>query len=149
MVPKRSSLGNWRCGILNSSDFFQDGKVVVWRCDVRGRLTSLCQYRLKSPASHCVFRNLKSTYDTRTNDSPLFFLASENGSVNYADDSGHCSEDIKVETNIQAMLMLDSTDTLVIVTQDLVLSQYTVTSGKFSKTIEVCYPLSLFFISSN
>jgi intraflagellar transport protein 140 len=112
--------------------------VIVWRCDVRGRLTSLCQYRLKSPVTHCVFRNLKSTYDLRTNDSSLFFLAGENGSVNYADDVGHCSEDIKVETNILTMLMLESTDTLVIVTQDLLLSQYAANGGKFAQTIEVC-----------
>lgn len=43
----------------------KDGKVVVWRCDVRGRLTSLCQYRFKSPIVQSVFRNQKSAYDSR------------------------------------------------------------------------------------
>ena len=121
---------------------------MVWRCDVRGRLTALCQYRLKSSITHCVFRNLKSTYDARTNDSSLFFLALESGGVSYADDCGHCSEDIKVD-NIQRMLMLESTDTLVIVTQDLMLSMYTAVDGrKFAKTIEVYLILPGYLIAS-
>ncbi|KAJ3023409.1 hypothetical protein HKX48_003326 [Thoreauomyces humboldtii] len=34
----------------------EDGGVVVWKVDHRGRLSVLCQYRLSNRITHCLFR---------------------------------------------------------------------------------------------
>ncbi|KAJ3378385.1 hypothetical protein HDU84_007617 [Entophlyctis sp. JEL0112] len=34
----------------------EDAQVVVWKVDLRGKLSLMCQYRLKSPVSSCLFR---------------------------------------------------------------------------------------------
>ena len=39
---------------LISSD--RDGHTIVWKVDIRGRLTVLCQYRMPLPVKFCLFR---------------------------------------------------------------------------------------------
>ncbi|KAJ3224029.1 hypothetical protein HK099_000355 [Clydaea vesicula] len=114
-----------------------DGEVVVWRCDIRGRLISLCQYRLKSAITHCVFRSLRNSEDSKGNESPSFFLASANGSICFADDIGHCSEVVKISSSILALLTLESNDTLIVVNDELLLNQFIFTpEGKIGQQTE-------------
>jgi hypothetical protein len=49
--------------VIPVSTICQDGEVVVWKVDARGRISSLCQYRLKGAIYHCMFRPARSDAD--------------------------------------------------------------------------------------
>ncbi|TPX69392.1 hypothetical protein SpCBS45565_g02472 [Spizellomyces sp. 'palustris'] len=111
-----------------------DGDVVVWKVDPRGRLSILCQYRLHNSITHCIFRSHRQELDLRSGTSPPFFLSTTNGSIHYADDMGHCTESASTASQIATLLMLEHKDMVVIITNDLLLHQYSLASdGKMTQ----------------
>ncbi|KAI8812149.1 hypothetical protein BJ742DRAFT_706226 [Cladochytrium replicatum] len=112
-----------------------DGQVFVWKTDARGRLWSLCQYRLKGFITRCLFRkNLNETNESRTTECPPFFLGSSSGIVYYADDMGHCSEAAQVSSAISGLLFSENKEILVVVSgADMILSQFSLSpDGKLT-----------------
>ncbi|KAJ3153303.1 hypothetical protein HDU89_000934 [Geranomyces variabilis] len=115
----------------------EDGDVVVWKVDQRGRLTVLCQYRLSNRVTHCLFRGSEEL-EIKPHFSPPFFLATSTGSIHYADDMGHCTESNQMETPIAAFLMLEHKDIVVVVTSTLLLYQFVLTpDGKLTQESEM------------
>ena len=104
----------------------------------------MCQYKVAEGAiTHCVFK-ANSEIQESYHESSSFFLGTSTGSVYYTDDGGHCSEEIKQPTPILSMLMLNSTSTLVVINEDLLLSQYNFSSdGKIERTTEFKLSVSL------
>ncbi|KAJ1551048.1 hypothetical protein HK096_003480 [Nowakowskiella sp. JEL0078] len=94
-----------------------DGQVVVWKVDARGRLLSICQYRLKGAIRNCLFQ--KIFLPESKSESPPFFLGGSNGIVYYADDMGHCSEGTQVSGEVVAFEMLESTSALIVIDSDM------------------------------
>ncbi|KAI9193143.1 uncharacterized protein BJ171DRAFT_572993 [Polychytrium aggregatum] len=119
----------------------QDGVVVVWKVDQRGRITSLCQYRLKGGVSFCLFRSTRSSErDQRRSDSPPFFLTTTSGSLYYADDMGHCAESASVSPPVISMgiFQIKDRDILFALSSELVLLRYNLTQdGKLSQELEM------------
>nr|KAJ3423078.1 hypothetical protein HK105_003518 [Polyrhizophydium stewartii] len=75
----------------------------------------------------------------REKDSPPFFLAGQSGSIYYADDMGHCTESTVSPTSIHALFVAESLDTLLVVTEDLVLSRFSLAiDGKMTQDSSVC-----------
>ncbi|TPX54243.1 hypothetical protein PhCBS80983_g05995 [Powellomyces hirtus] len=111
----------------------EDGDVVVWKVDQRGRIAVLCQYRLSNKVTHCLFRGSEEL-ELKPQSSPPFFLATSVGSIHYADDMGHCTESALVETSIAALLMLEHKDIVVVITTSLILLQFQLTpDGKLTR----------------
>ncbi|RKO88987.1 WD40-repeat-containing domain protein, partial [Blyttiomyces helicus] len=119
----------------------EDGEVVVWKVDQRGRLSSICQYRLKDTVTHCLFRTLKHK-ESKPSECPPFFLAGRNGTIHYADDMGHCSEGLSISSAIISLMMFELKEAVVVINEDLVLSQYQLSAdGKLTQELEVLlYP---------
>ncbi|KAI9098081.1 hypothetical protein DFS34DRAFT_619554 [Phlyctochytrium arcticum] len=116
----------------------EDGDVVVWKTDPRGRLSIICQYRLNNAITHCVFRMSLRDLDFRSGNSPPFFLSASNGSLHYADDMGHCTESAVTSTPIAALLMMKHNDTVVAITDELMMHQYHVTvEGKLTQKAQM------------
>ncbi len=79
-------------------------------------------------------------------ESPPFFLGCASGAIHYADDMGHCSEEIRLGSPILEVLVIEASDTLVVVNEDLVMSQYTFTpEGKLQEVMAVSIEKCLFF----
>ncbi|KAJ3244242.1 hypothetical protein HK104_008054, partial [Borealophlyctis nickersoniae] len=71
-------------------------------------------------------------------DAPPFFLSTHTGSIFYADDMGHCSESIFLNSPILSMMVFEYRDMLVVVNQDLVCGVYKVDAdGRLTGEMEV------------
>ncbi|KAJ3129307.1 hypothetical protein HK098_001719 [Nowakowskiella sp. JEL0407] len=109
----------------------RDGQVVVWKVDPRGRMLSLCQYRLKGYIDSCLFRNIpieKNESSTKLSECPSFFLGGENGIIYYADDMGHCSEVAQVSSSVKSMIIIERISTLIVIDSELNLYQFVITA---------------------
>ncbi|KAI8819835.1 uncharacterized protein EV422DRAFT_87782 [Fimicolochytrium jonesii] len=113
----------------------EDGDVVVWKVDLRGRLAVSCQYRLKNKVTHCLFRPSQLLdVDLRNVSSPPFFLGTVTGSIFYADDMGHCTESMSTSAPIAALLMLEQKDTVIVVTTNMLVFRLLLTpDGKLTQ----------------
>eukprot|EP00842_Homolaphlyctis_polyrhiza_P000388 jgi/Hompol1/134/HPOL_002936-RA len=119
----------------------EDGCVVVWKIDMRGRLSTMSQYRLKGQIACCVFR-LSSVFPqdqrSREKDSPPFFLAGNNGSIYFADDMGHCTEATTALASIHSLFISQSKNTIMAVSEDLVLTKFSIAiDGKITQDSSV------------
>ncbi|KAH6569056.1 hypothetical protein BASA62_005094 [Batrachochytrium salamandrivorans] len=115
----------------------EDGGIVVWKVDARGRLSTMSQYRLKGQITCCVFRlSSADSHDPRhlEKESPPFFLASNSGSIYYADDIGRCTEVTKTGTNIVSLFLSEVSDSLTVLSDDLTLVRFSLSSeGKMTQ----------------
>ncbi|KAI8842110.1 hypothetical protein BC829DRAFT_401997 [Chytridium lagenaria] len=74
---------NWREGILHQYRITtvewnasgnrlvtadEEGEVVVWKVDSKGKMSSLCQYRLKGAISWCIIKRVAELPDQRFDD---------------------------------------------------------------------------------
>ncbi|KAJ3106851.1 hypothetical protein HDU96_008104 [Phlyctochytrium bullatum] len=145
--------GMWREGILHHSEITclvwsprgsrlisgdNEGDVTVWKVDVRGKLSSLCQYRLKSGIHHCLFRSSKVKAETKQYpDCPSFFMTGKNGKVYFADDNNHCSES-GVFGAVRDLKYIEKTDTIVLITEDFSMLFYSISGdGKLNLENEI------------
>ncbi|ORY30689.1 hypothetical protein BCR33DRAFT_703366 [Rhizoclosmatium globosum] len=116
----------------------EEGEVVVWKVDVRGKINSLCHYRLKGPVSQCSFRRSSAKAENKIPECSSFFLTLASlGKIFYADDMGRCSESIAT-SKILSFKLFDSKDQIALITHDLVYSQYSLSpDGKMNLETEV------------
>ena len=139
----------------------QKGIVCVWSTDSRGSLSHTRQYRKTGGITCAVFCVLAQKVDTQqlmqnaanagttqpTNqrkfeikqaNSPPFFFGTEKGAVVYADDLGHCTDVQQLTYNIDIMLFYEERARLVIITRNLMLTQYQVADdGRVSRLQQV------------
>ncbi|KAJ3242971.1 hypothetical protein HDU78_000924 [Chytriomyces hyalinus] len=118
----------------------EEGEVVVWKVDLRGKISSICQYRLKGTVSRCIFRRAPA----RTESKPLpecssFFLTCNPlGKIFYADDMGRCSESGTTKCRILSMKLIDNKDEIAVITEDLLYSKYSLSpNGKMNLENEI------------
>ncbi|KAL5035113.1 hypothetical protein BDV3_004569 [Batrachochytrium dendrobatidis] len=104
----------------------EEGAVVVWKVDTRGRLSTMSQYRLKSQIVCCVFRTSSGLCleRHREKDSPPFFIASQSGSIYYADDIGHCTEVSSLKSPIVSLYISGTHNSMFVLSDDLILSRF-------------------------
>ncbi|KAJ3415634.1 hypothetical protein HDV05_004510 [Chytridiales sp. JEL 0842] len=105
----------------------EEGEVVVWKVDMRGKLASVCQYRLKGSVTGCYFRKLYNKPDSRPmTEAFSFYLTTSNGTVVYADDMGHCTEAGSFTGRVLSFKMHTNKDMVSVITDSLVLAQYSI-----------------------
>ena len=136
----------------------QKGIVCVWSADTRGSLSHTRQYRKTGGITCAVFCVLAQKVDTqellknanaappttqrkfeiKQANSPPFFFGTEKGAVVYADDLGHTTDVQQLTSNIDIMLFYEEKGRLVIITRNLMLTQYQVADdGKVSRLMQV------------
>ncbi|KAJ3032134.1 UNVERIFIED_CONTAM: hypothetical protein HDU68_004444 [Siphonaria sp. JEL0065] len=117
----------------------EEGEVFVWKVDLRGKISSICQYRLKGSVSQCHFRRSLTKTETKLPECSSFFLACNTlGKIFHADDMGRCSESISTSSKILSIKLMDTKDQIGVITQDLVYSQYSLSNdGKMNVETEV------------
>ncbi|KAI9354065.1 hypothetical protein DFJ73DRAFT_959062 [Zopfochytrium polystomum] len=118
----------------------EEGEVTVWKIDNRGKMTSVCQYRLKTMLTHCVFRRMASKIESRQSslECTSFYLASLSGKIFFADDMGRCSEAGACSSKVFSAKLFESRDTFVVITEDFSLSQFALTpDGKMNLENEI------------
>ncbi|KAJ3192139.1 hypothetical protein HK101_006974 [Irineochytrium annulatum] len=104
----------------------EEGEVVVWKVDSRGKMASICQYRLKGSLRSCIFRK-----------SPVKLENNSGGRVYHADDMGHCSDAGITLPSIRTLSLFE-TQILAFVTEDLTIIQYQLTEdGKMTMENEM------------
>ncbi|KAJ3098778.1 hypothetical protein HDU97_003740 [Phlyctochytrium planicorne] len=114
----------------------KEGELVVWKVDAKGRMTSICQYRLKGPAQWCVIR--KPSRTRQTSQCLSFFSGTSTGRIYFADDMGRCSESGFVTSPACNVRLMESEEALAIISEDLTLMLYSISSeGKLGVDIEV------------
>lgn len=124
--------------LLVSTD--RGGKAALWSYASESKTTKVQEFTIKGAASHCVFRSTEA--DEASNlvsgsrqgaiaSATMFFIATnENRVVQYAD--GKCSACLTTHPKRISALLFDQTrDTLVTLTEDLMLIQSAV--GQFGK----------------
>ncbi|KAI8620888.1 hypothetical protein BC830DRAFT_1096659 [Chytriomyces sp. MP71] len=118
-----------------------EGEVIVWKVDLRGKISSICQYRLKAAVSRCLFRRPSAPRSENKHlpECSSFFLTCPSlGKVFYADDMGRCSESGTTKAKILSIKLLDAKDEIAIISEDLVYSQYTILQdGKMNLENEI------------
>ncbi|KAJ3331298.1 hypothetical protein HDU76_003527 [Blyttiomyces sp. JEL0837] len=114
----------------------EEGDVIVWKVDMRGKISSICQYRLKGSVNRCIFRKsvaAAKAENRQKEECSSFFLASSSGKIYFADDMGRCSEAGSFSSNVMSMELFEERDIIVIITTDLQLSQYSINAdGKLN-----------------
>ncbi|KAI8902608.1 hypothetical protein BC833DRAFT_654604 [Globomyces pollinis-pini] len=113
----------------------EEGGVVVWKIDHRGKLATMSQYRLRGAIDHIVFKPIdKRARESRTKDKdcPPFFVGTRNGTIFFADDIGHCTECTTLSSKIHLLHYHESRDLLLALTEDMVLSHFVHDDGKLT-----------------
>ncbi|KAJ3271511.1 hypothetical protein HDV01_006562 [Terramyces sp. JEL0728] len=111
----------------------EEGGVVVWKIDGRGKLATMSQYRLRGRIDHVAFKPTKRAKDSRLDrinsrnkekDCPPFFIGVEQGTIFFADDVGHCMECISLNSRINLLYYHDGKDLLLVLNDDMTLSHF-------------------------
>lgn len=101
----------------------EEGVVIVWKVENKGRISVTAQYRLhKSPIVEITFKGDKEKRSNKVN--CTIFIALKDGKIYYADDVGHCDELTCMTSKINSFIFRESEDELLVVTEDLVLSHF-------------------------
>ncbi|KAJ3262217.1 hypothetical protein HK103_002630 [Boothiomyces macroporosus] len=104
----------------------EEGGVVVWKIDGRGKLSTMSQYRLRGSIDHIVFKPTKKARDSRNKekDCPPFFIGVEQGIIFFADDIGHCMECVSLNSRINLLYYHDGRDLLLVLNDEMILSHF-------------------------
>ncbi|KAJ3140384.1 hypothetical protein HK100_010068 [Physocladia obscura] len=114
----------------------EEGEAIVWKVDLRGKISLICQYRLKGSISRCIFRkslaprnavvDVNSTNKASAESSAFYLVCNTLGKIFYADDMGRCSEAGVTNTKILSTKLVDASNEIALITDDLVFAHYSI-----------------------
>jgi len=109
------------------------GLVLVWRTQ-RG-LSLVCQYQRDSEITHITFCSLSPEDDPIEKWNSVFFIATKNGTLCFADDIKNCTELWKVSGHVKTLLFYSKDSSVIIITTHLLFVQIKlVNNEKFTPT---------------
>jgi intraflagellar transport protein 140 len=122
------------------------GLVCIWTVDARGTMSPIRQYKRKGAITTIAFcllplrpeniNPLRSKQEKTA--TPPFFFGTDQGSLVYADDLGHCADVQQLPSSIDVMLYFEEKSRLIIITRSLLLTQYQVAEdGRVSRAGQV------------
>eukprot|EP01135_Chromosphaera_perkinsii_P005240 Nk52_evm9s327 gene=Nk52_evmTU9s327 len=116
-----------------------EGCVAIWKCDGRGQMAPMKQYKKSGSVTSCVFRSLNIKLDkAAAGVVPPLFFGGENGLVYLADDIGFCEEVFKMASPIEALLFHEGRDIIIAITKNMTLAQYSIgADGQCSQLMQV------------
>jgi intraflagellar transport protein 140 len=111
-----------------------EGVVIVWKVENKGRISAISQYRLKSAATSITFKSAgMNQREQRSKENFTMFIAVKESAIYYADDAGHCNELMNMPASIISLRFRDIKDELLVVTDDLALTDFKLTpDGKLN-----------------
>jgi len=102
-----------------------NNKLVLWKMDRRGKITSLYQNNFKMDISQCMFLPIVNIKRMRENDEPVsFFLGGNNGIIYYINEKFQCIESTNISKPILSLNLFEKQGIFLAITEDMSLYEF-------------------------
>jgi intraflagellar transport protein 140 len=102
-----------------------NNKLVLWKMDRHGKITSLYRNNFKMEINQCMFLPVMNIRKMRDNDEPVsFFLGGNNGVIYYINEKFQCIESTNVYKPILSLNIFEKQGIFLAITEDMSLHEF-------------------------